>query len=327
MGHTPCIRRALDTQNNLDGWLGETVEHFWAAATLFVSSSIRARAICWRSGFVKTLVLSSAFLIVFAPSDAFAFHAGYPEPIVVSIPSQTVSYRMSFNGYLFKAPHSKATIVYVYGGGCLFDSEVENLELYEFGKALIAKGYSLFIPDYRAGYKFPSLFTYPPDSLEFFNLEYANDELRDLKSAINLIARQGEKNIFVFGHSFGAYLSNLLATDTSLGPNVKGFISANGWWKPTPNLLLDLVSPVTLRPIDRPVGDLAPILVAHTIDDERIPVEQVEFFREWASAKLGPKHTIEIFPTGGHSDLITGETSNNPLLTRIYQFIDSLIIP
>lgn len=108
-------------------------------------------------------------------------------------------------------------------------------------------------------------------------------------------------NIFVVGHSLGAYIVNLLATQAPAIKEVRGYVSLHGIWDPQDlGDRKDKVVPGSIRPIDRSPTNLRPILIVHTQDDPQVSFSQVTDFEAWVG-NSATNYEIKTFAGGGHT--------------------------
>lgn len=135
--------------------------------------------------------------VVFLRLGAYAFNEGYPTPQVYQINS-IFSERASFDAYYYPAPQSKGTVVYLYGGGCLFPGTDGMLELFEFGKKIIESGYSLYIPHYRQSLQWDTAHI-PFDQVESICVPATLNQIADIKSSIVFLSEKLKEKIFLFG--------------------------------------------------------------------------------------------------------------------------------
>lgn len=224
--------------------------------------------------------------------------------------TQTVSIESTYSGrprfpmYInSKNIAPEVVIFYVYGGGCTFDGDSKNLEMGTIKDRIIKQGFALVVPDYRFQLTFPTDLgrTEKKDAQIDICTKSTTAYLSDLKTAVLATEnRFPTAKIFIWGHSFGAYLTNIWATNEFKDSRIHGFISSEGWWVSTEEYSLSFLSPPTLDPISGNSGLLSKMLIIHTEDDSRVPVTQMEFLKKWLSSNPQDKTKIIIYPSGGH---------------------------
>lgn len=253
--------------------------------------------------------------------NAYAFNSGYPKPQIYQIKS-IFPQRVAFDVYNYQAKKSKGTIVYIYGGGCVFPGTDEMLDLYDFGKKIIESGYSVYIPHYRQSLKWDTG-NIPHDEFQPTCKEATLNEIADIKSSIDFLYNElGQKNIFVWGHSFGGFIANTMSLQKPKISNINGYISSNGWWTVTIEWSLWYLSPTSMSPTLQNPSSLSKILIVHTEDDERIPIAQIDYFKNWISqVKNKPNYKLVLYPKGGHSYIMNYDYPSGSFLNEILDFI------
>jgi dipeptidyl aminopeptidase/acylaminoacyl peptidase len=152
-------------------------------------------------------------------------------------------------------------------------------------------------------------------------------QLADIKFAIENLQKQIPesvgKPIFILGHSYGAYLVNLLATDPKPITNVRAYISYQGVWD-TRHLepsLQDQFFSNKFNPIDQAANQLQSILILHSSDDPILPMDQIEAFKNW-SQNGSDKYQAIVYPEGGHA--ISKERFNKSFKDLMQSIFDYL---
>jgi dipeptidyl aminopeptidase/acylaminoacyl peptidase len=225
-----------------------------------------------------------------------------------------------FPGYLFSPgkQNSKGFIIHVHGGGCQQFHQTPYLYMYDpVRRALLDKGYSFYFITYSGDLQSPSN-AQMDESCTSASLQ----RLSDVKAAIqSLRTSDSYAPIIVWGHSFGAYLVNLLATSSDqLG--VTGFISQAGIWNTQiypehftiPNEPNPLVSATQIK---------TPLLVAHGTRDESVSYSQLEEVQKFAKNAKVP---VTFFSADGENHLFDADHSQiqKEWLESILHFFGSL---
>ncbi len=190
-------------------------------------------------------------------------------------------------------------VVFFYGGGWRDGNRTE----YEFvASALTRAGFRVVIPDYRL---------YPEVSFPTFMTDAAAAAGWAVKSTGSSQAR--EAGVYLVGHSAGAHIAALLATDQkylaqeSISANtLAGLVGLSGPYDflPIESGYLVEVFPEDSRADSQPINfvtaDTPPTLLIHGEDDELVEPGNTERFAA-ALRQAGVPVTIKLYPDTGHA--------------------------
>lgn len=207
----------------------------------------------------------------------------------------TAAHSKTLDGAFYPSRKAKGVVVYLSGGGCLLTQGPHDLELDSVGQQFLQHGYSVWILEYRSKSRAKSLST--PEMA----IKCRTETERQLAEIRETVAElPSDKPIYIYGHSYGAYLVNLLATSSV--PGVQAYISSHGAWDPRleNEIVINTIFPESVIPVAQAPRKLAPILVLHSEDDAQVSFAQVQAFRNWVKATEGIDYTIKTFPSGGH---------------------------
>jgi pimeloyl-ACP methyl ester carboxylesterase len=247
------------------------------------------------------------------------------------------AYRSSFDAYLYEPSQpSKGLVIFLHGGGCraLIGSPVHLLETLPLNAKLREQGYSILLANYTSGINSTwqgvgGIETMHADLDEPTRCKMATQihlqGIRDMLAQVPELVSAPNRKIVLMGHSYGAYLVNLLATDLTKPANVSGFISYAGIWDPALRDEWSARFHVSrdIMPVSRNPIDIASILVIHSQDDEAVNVNQLASFENWLGITARPKTvTILKLKEGKH---YTDDLRINAVISKsIDSFIQAL---
>ena len=198
---------------------------------------------------------------------------------------------------------ARPTIVFFYGGSWRSGSK----NWYEFAAARYAlKGYVVFVPDYRKGPQ-PSFPGFVEDSARAF--AYAKEHTAEYGG--------DPERMFLMGHSAGAHIAGLLATDPSYlqavglsKRDITGFVGLAG-----PFDFLPMTDPKVIAvfqgdanlPASQPInfvdGSEPPMLLLHGSDDRVVyPKNSVNLADKVNAA--GGMAQVHVYPRLGHLSVL-----------------------
>ncbi len=205
--------------------------------------------------------------------------------------------------YTPKGAANAPVVVFFFGGRWSEGSK----DLYEFvGAALAKQGFVAVVPDYRLypAVKFPA---------------FVEDAAQATRWTRDNAARYGgdPNRLFVMGHSAGAHLAALLATDESYLKAVggsrtwlKGMIGLAGPYDFMPftdDDIKDMFGPperyASTQPINHVDGKNAPMLLMHGEDDVSVFPKNTRNLAKKVSEAGGPVETV-IYPKLSHSWIV-----------------------
>lgn len=236
------------------------------------------------------------------------------------------SLEQTLDAYFFVPPNLnfKAIIVHIHGGNCTMRNA--HPEVFNWSSAmenLYNAGYGFYFINY-SGDK-PSSSEY--NSFAQLNcLEATERRIDDVSSAVNSIIDNFKSlPVLIWGHSFGAYLANVLSTRNTL--NVAAYISEAGIWNVKSFLRLKNgrvnTLPNEIDPIENIQGIKKPMLIAHGTDDSQVEIDQLYLFQK-ESNKLPV--TIFIAQNEGHSLSRGNSTTQKNWLNQLLIFLKELSI-
>lgn len=220
----------------------------------------------------------------------------------------------------------KPVVVFFYGGRW---SSGERAGFKFVAQALTSRGYVAMVPDYRL---------YPevrfPDFVEDGALAtaWAHDHAADYGG--------DPARLFLMGHSAGAHIAAMLATDERYLQAVRGsqgwlagMIGMAGPYEFLPITAADLkdtFGPEEAWPASQPVnfvdGSEPPMLLMHGADDTTVHAEDSEILADRVNA-AGGQAALELYPGIGHIRLIGNLALPlrwfAPQLDRIAAFVDA----
>lgn len=217
-------------------------------------------------------------------------------------------------------------IVFFYGGS--WDSGSKNK--YKFvASALTEQGYTVVIPDYRL---------YP----EVIFPEFMHDAARSIAwLQTNHQDLKYIEHTFLAGHSAGAQIASLLATNEqylkSAGANVQSLVGCIGLagpynFLPLSSKRLKEIFPEKIRENSQPInfldGNEMPFLLLHGLNDTTVLPRNSETFADKIS-RLRGKVTAKYYPNVGHVEIIkpfvNGFDASVPTVRDINKFIQETI--
>ena len=204
--------------------------------------------------------------------------------------------------YIPKNAKNAPVIVFFYGGRWTFGTK----EQYRFvADAFLDAGYIIAIPDYR---KYPQV-KFPA---------FADDTAAAIAWVYNNIADYGgnPRSLFVAGHSSGAHLGALVATDPQylMAHNldrsvIRGFAGLSGPYafEPEADDLKDIFGPPERYPLMRAPnfvdGQQPPLLLIHGLDDDTVVLENAKTLKA-AVIKEGGQVSLVTYPTIDHVETV-----------------------
>jgi len=177
-------------------------------------------------------------------------------------------------------------IVFYYGGRW---TDGDKAQYHFVADSFVNEGYIVIIPDYRKypNVKFPA---FADDTAKALAWVYENAQ----------VYNADQDNIFVAGHSSGAHLAALVATDPDylgaydLDRNIiRGFAGLSGPYafEPEAEDLKDMFGPPERYPLMRAPnfvdGQQPPMLLIHGLDDKTVVLENAEELRDAIDEKGG----------------------------------------
>ncbi|MEM7401756.1 MAG: alpha/beta hydrolase [Pseudomonadota bacterium] len=217
-------------------------------------------------------------------------------------------------------------IIFFYGGS--WDSG--NKEKYKFvASSLTEQGYTVAIPDYRI---YPEVIF--PDFMQDAALSIAWLQ----KDGKNL---QHVEHTFLAGHSAGAQIAGLLATDDQYLENANadiqaldGFIGLAGPYNflPLSSKRLKEIFPENDRDNSQPInfvdGDEMPFLLLHGLKDKTVLPRNTETIADKINSMRG-RVTVKYYSDVGHVEIIKpfvrGFENSVPTIQDINKFIKTTI--
>jgi acetyl esterase/lipase len=237
--------------------------------------------------------------------------------------------RQVLDVYVPKTP-ARGVLVFGYGGGF----KDGNKDEYGFaGEAFASLGFVTIVYDYRLN---PD-FTFPT---------YLEDAALVVRWSVDHAKRFGAnpKNLVVAGHSAGAYLTAMLATDkrylerVGLKPSdIKLALCLSGGYdfydssrKEHGGFLSDDLRDVfgnpstylETQPINFVNGDESPFLIVHGTQDQILPVNQARNFVQKLQSANKPVKYLE-YPNLDHAQTITTVAQPLRFLSSVYQDLKS----
>lgn len=219
-----------------------------------------------------------------------------------------------------------APVVVFFYGGRWSDGDKA---LYRFvGEAMSSLGYVTVIPDYRLypQVKFPA---------------FVEDGAAAVMRARDLARRYGgnPQQLFVMGHSAGAHIGALLATDSGymnrvggLRSMISGFVGMAGPYDFLPiyaHDLADMFGPPSRYEQSQPINcvdeQMPPMLLLHGENDTTVYVKNSRNFANAASKAGAPDVTLKTYSSLSHARLIAVLSAPLRGLSSVYDDIDAWI--
>ena len=198
---------------------------------------------------------------------------------------------------------NNAPVIIFFYGGRWTDGKKEQ---YRFVADTFTKhGYVVVIPDYR---KYPNV-KFPA---------FVEDGAAAVAWSYNNIENYGgdQDNIFILGHSSGAHIASLVATDKAYLESydlkrdiLKGFVGLSGPYAfiPEDEDLKDMFGPPERYPLMRAPnyvdGQQPPMLLIHGLDDEIVVLENAEKLRD-AIIKNGGEVELKTYEGIDHIETV-----------------------
>lgn len=247
------------------------------------------------------------------------------QPAKVDIPSHS-KIRNSFSGLLYDAPGRNCVILFMHGGTCVTPPESNSLSSPrsalappDFVASLIERSQcSVLVLNYNENFKWKTnlenkIYGMSKAYYEEFERIRAQ-ECEDATSTVlddisNLITKlpsvlpsAAGKPIHIIGHSYGAYLANMLTTYPA-AEKVASFVSYAGAWDIKSDLatykMKNLVYSEKFNPIERkPVGK-PKLLLIHAKNDGSVPYSQTDVFKSWSKSQQY-RSEYELFEDAQH---------------------------
>jgi len=209
----------------------------------------------------------------------------------------------SLDLYLPKTRTSKIPIVYIYGSAWI--KQYNKSDYLFVAQALTSLGHPVIVPEHRRypEVKFPAFVDDVADSIRYFDRQSTA-----LPKPFN--------EFILMGHSSGAHMAALLATDQQYfkSRNIKarlaGLIAMSGPY----DLPLDdaevfpIFNPASAqqaKPLLNVRSGMPPTLILHGLADPRVPSYHAERFRD-ALLRNGNSVTTRLYPGVDHEKLVGG---------------------
>lgn len=221
-------------------------------------------------------------------------------------------------------PSGAPVLVFIYGGSWRGGER----DWYRFiGRSLAVQGLIVVIPDYRK---------YPQTTFPGF-VHDAAAAVRYARDHAGAWGGDGDR-LFLAGHSAGAHIAMLLATDArylqaeGMLPNaLKGVIGIAGPYDFAPITeakLLDVFPDVDHQPQTQPItfvdGDEPPVLLLHGLDDGRVWPRNSERLAKRLRS-VGVEVQLHLYPGVGHASIMKAlgarYLDNAPTRADLVQFI------
>ncbi|QLH41235.1 MAG: alpha/beta hydrolase [Defluviicoccus sp.] len=202
-----------------------------------------------------------------------------------------------------RAEPPRPVVVFFYGGSW----RGGRRQYYRFiGEALTRRGYIVVIPDYRV---------YPQVRFPAF----VEDGAAAVAWTLRTIAGHGgnPRRVFLMGHSAGAHIAALLATDpaylTAAGAErsrLRGFVGLAGpycfdpaEYQATRPVFADTPDPAATMPCNHADGEAPPMLLLHGTDDETVWPKNSQTLARRVTAAGGAAELRE-YPGTGHLGIV-----------------------
>lgn len=270
-------------------------------------------------------VLSAVFLTACAGQDilnTFTPKSGYT--LTEDVPyGQDPRQRMDI--YQPVAASNAPVVVFFYGGRWSDGDKA----LYRFiGEAFSSLGYLTVVPDYRLypQVKFPA---------------FVDDGAAAVMATRDLARRYGGNpdKIFVMGHSAGAHIGAMLATDSSYMNKfggqrsvISGFVGMAGPYDFLPiyaHDLADMFGPPSRYAHSQPINyvddQLPPMLLLHGVNDTTVYVKNSRNFANAASKAGAPDVTLKTYSSLSHARIIAVLSSPLRGLSTVYPDIEAWV--
>jgi acetyl esterase/lipase len=251
-----------------------------------------------RRRFLSALVASTTSITGCSPAallNMAASRKGYA--LQADIPYGTHG-RQTLDLYTPETPRpDERAVIFFYGGS--WDSGAKGDYLF-VAQALVSRGFRVIVPDYRL---------YPEIRFPAF--------LEDCAKATRwAVDKVGTENLFIMGHSAGAHIALMLATNTpyliavgvdrSKIPGVIGLSGPYDFLPLTSAKLIDIFGGANRREIQAITftqAPLAPALLAHGLDDTTIyPRNSEHLAAAWR--QVGAQVELRLYPNVGHVDVV-----------------------
>lgn len=257
-------------------------------------------------GFLKLLLIAMSSLFLSACTKAGLFFANVPASFNDASTYKNVSYgdkeQQTLDLYIPQGVNKAPVIVFYYGGRWT-DGHKEQYRFVADG--FVKEGYVVVIPDYRKypNVKFPA---FVEDAASSFAWVYKNIE--DYGG--------DPETIFIIGHSSGAHLGALIATDPQYlkvhdldRKTIKAFAGMSGPYAFVPEAddLKDMFGPPERYPLMRAPnfvdGKQPPMLLIHGLEDEAVVLENAQKLKA-AIDKNGGQVQLKTYKELNHVETI-----------------------
>lgn len=240
-----------------------------------------------------------------------------------SISFRDINDEVTLKGWFFSTPNSNKTIILAHGyGSNRLPFREDTIELI---KSFLNEGYNLLTFDFRNSGESEGDVT----SVGYF-------EKYDLLGAIEYAKKRGSDKIILLGFSMGASTSILAAAESKdvdvviadspfsdltmyLNENLSVWSNLPPVFNKTTLLAMKILTGVDTKDVS-PINDIVkiyprPVLLIHSKDDEKIPVEHSHILKEASGSN------VEFWETSGASHIRTYTEFPDEFMKKVLDFI------